>query len=401
MAKNITIKDATLAERLKLIDAQLDVINKDAGIKEGDQPIAFRADDSAAQGKLKTEYIQTPCMELNEQISGKPGIGGFPIGSATFITGRSDSGKTHLILETIGLQMAKDPNFIVLWIESEQSLVEDSLEMFHIDPQRFVLIYASARDGGEQILDRAESLLNTGAFKMFVINSLKALTPKSIIDKPVSEDTMAAHARMNSKFMAKFGPLFSGLHIAAVVVQHLASSMQPMSRDPFVMTGGEQIKYRNMLQLDLRKQSIGEGDPIGKEEGMKITVYVRKNHLNSTQYPYVKITYYVIYGQGIETKLALLQRGLDRGVLTKAGAYIKFVDKTTGEVLSWQGRQAFRNALSDPDLYAKIEAACGGLEEALTPEEIEEFETDEVTAETKPARKGRKKKAEEPADATE
>jgi hypothetical protein len=156
-----------------------------------------------------------------------------------------------------------------------------------------------------------------------------------------------------------------------------------------------------MLQLDLRKQSIGEGDPIGKEEGMKITVYVRKNHFNSTQYPYVKITYYVIYGQGIETKLALLQRGLDHGVLTKAGAYIKFIDKTTGEVLSWQGRQAFRNALSDPDLYAKIEAACGGLEEALTPEEIEEFETDEVTAETKPARKGRKKKAEEPADATE
>ena len=401
MAKSITIKDATLAERLKLIDAQLDVINKDAGIKEGDQPIAFRADDSAAQVKLKTEYIPTPCMELNEQISGKPGIGGFPIGSATIVTGKSDSGKTHLILETIGLQMAKDPHFIVLWIESEQSLVEDSLEMFHIDPQRFVLIYASARDGGEQILDRAESLLNTGAFKMFVINSLKALTPKSIIDKPVSEDTMAAHARMNSKFMAKFGPLFSGLHIAAVIVQHLASSMQTMSRDPLVMTGGEQIKYRNMLQLDLRKQSIGEGDPIGKEEGMKITVYVRKNHLNSTQYPYVKITYYVVYGQGIETKLALLQRGLDRGILTKAGAYIKFVDKTTGEVLSWQGRQAFRNALSDPDLYAKIEAACGGLEEELTPEEIEEFEKDEAMTGEKPAKKGRKKKSEETADAAE
>jgi hypothetical protein len=58
-------------------------------------------------------------------------------------------------------------------------------------------------------------------------------------------------------------------------------------------------------------------------------------------------------------------------VLTKAGAYIRFVDKETGEVLSWQGRQAFRNALSDPDLYAKIEAACGGLQEELTQEEID------------------------------
>ena len=399
MAKNITIKEPTLAERLKLIDASIDKIHEQSGIKEGDPPIVFRANNPAAQSRIKTEYIQTPCIELNEQISGKPGTGGFPIGSVTIVTGKSDSGKTHLILETIGQQMAKDPNFIVLWIESEQSLVQDSLDMFHIDPERFVLVYANARDGGEQILDRAEALLTTGAFKMFVINSLKALTPKSIVDKPVSEDTMAAHARMNSKFMAKFGPLFSSLHVAAVIVQHLASSMQAMSRDPFVMTGGEQIKYRNMLQLDLRKQAIGEGDPIGKEEGMKITVYIRKNHLNSTQFPYVKITYYVIYGQGIETKLALLQRGLDRGVLTKAGAYIKFIDKETGEVLSWQGKQAFRNALSDPDLYKKIEDACGGLEEELTEEEIETFEKED--AEEKLTRRSRKKKPEETADAAE
>ena len=165
-----------------------------------------------------------------------------------------------------------------------------------------------------------------------------------------------------------------------------------MSRDPCVMTGGEQLKYRNMLQLDLRKQTIQDVDPIGKEEGMKITAYIRKNHINSAQYPYSKITYYVIYGQGTETKLALLQRGLDRGILTKAGAYIKFVDTATGEVMSWQGKQAFRNAMSDPELYAKIEAACGGLREELTAEEIREFEGEET--EEKPVKKSRKKKGE-------
>ena len=267
--------------------------------------------------------------------------------------------------------------------------------MLHIDRQRFVMLTMGPQDGGEVVLDRAEALLNTGAFNMFVINSIKALTPKSIINKPISEDTMAVHARMNSKFCAKFIPLFAAKKIAAVVVQHLSTVIGSYG-DPFAMTGGQQLKYLSILQLDFRKQSVGDGDPIKREEGMKISVTVKKNHVNTSSFPYGKVTYYVIYGQGTETKLALLQKGLDNGVLTRAGAYIRFVDKETGEVLSWQGKQAFRNALSDPELYKKIEDACGGLNEELTQEEIAELEKEE--AEEAPVKKTRKKK-EDPSDA--
>ncbi len=327
-------------------------------------------------------------MELNEQISGKKGIGGFPIGMWTILSGMFDSGKTGLALETIGKQMAADPSFMALWIESENSVNEETLDLYHIDRQRTAIATMDAREGGEAVLDRAESLINTGSFDMIVINSLRALTPKAIINKPVSEDTMAIHARMNAKFFAKFTPLIAEMDMAGVIVQHLTTQIGTMSRDPLTLSGGQQIRYQNMLQLDLRKQSIGDGDPIGKEEGMKVMVYVRKNHISPSKFPYAKIVYYVIYGQGIETKLALLQRGLDLGVLTKSGAYIKFTDKETGEIMSWQGKQAFRNALSDPDLYKKIEDACGGLNEEITQEEVEELEQE------KPAKRGRKKKEE-------
>ena len=381
-------KNMALADKLKRAKQGIEAINKQTGAPP-DKPVAFFANEPIAKIKYTTRYIPTPCTELNEQISGEPGIGGFPIGSWTIVSGTYDSGKTGLTMETIGKQMAVDPDFVVLWVESEHSINNTTLALYKIDLQRIVILEMDAKEGGEAVLDRAEAMLNTGAFDMIVVNSLRALTPKAIINKPVSEDTMAIHARMNAKFFAKFSPLISDMGITGVVVQHLTTQIGTMSRDPLTLSGGQQIRYQNMLQLDLRKQSIGEGDPVSKEEGMKVVVYIRKNHINSAKFPYAKVTYYVIYGQGIETKLALLQRGLDKGVLTKAGAYIRFVDTETGEVMSWQGKQAFRNALSDPDLYKKIENACGGSQEELTQEEIAELEA----SEEKPKR-GRKKKEE-------
>ena len=384
----------TLAERLKAAKQMIETIKQEYG-ENGGRPIVYFADEPTAIESNTVRFIPTPCMELNEQISGKKNTGGFPIGSWTITSGNYDSGKTGLCLETIGKAMMADPDFVALWLESEHSINNETLALYKIDLKRIVILEMDAREGGEAVLDRAEAMLNTGAFQIFVINSLRALTPKAIINKPVSEDTMAIHARMNAKFFAKFTPLIADKNIAGVIVQHLTTQIGTMSKDPLTLSGGQQIKYQNMLQLDLRKQSIQDADPIGKEEGMKVMVYIRKNHINPSKFPYAKIVYYVIYGQGIETKLALLQKGLDQGVLTKAGAYIRFVDKETGEVMSWQGKQAFRNALSDPDLYKKIEDACGGLNEELTQEEIEELEKEE-TAE-KPKKRGRKK--EEPTDA--
>lgn len=392
MAKTKEKHDLTLAERFKLIRAQGDIINQQAG-----KVVMYFADSAEAIEKNTIKFIPTPCMELNEKISGKSGVGGFPIGSMTIITGQSDSGKTSLILESIGLQMSKDPDFIVLWVESENSLNNDILDMFHIDRSRFIILTITPEDGGEIVLDRAEALLNTGAFKMFVVNSLRALTPKSIVNKPISEDTMAVHAKMNSKFCAKFCPLFIDKQIAGVIVQHLTSTMATMSRDPFALAGGQQLKYLNLLQLDLRKQSITEADPITREEGMKICAYIRKNHINAKNFPYAKITYYVIYGEGTETKLALLQRGIDKGVLEKAGPYIRFIVPETGEKLQWLGKQAFRDALDDPNLYAMIENACGGLAQDLSDEEISELEKEDaaVEEEIKKVTRGKKKASEE------
>ena len=385
----------TLAEKKKRIATAVDQIN--ASVKNA---VAFIAGSPLAKQFINTDYIPTPCAELNEMISGKPNSGGFPKGKMTVVMGQPDSGKTGLILESIGKYMhsPEGAEATVLWIESEKSLDEAALtNMYHIDMERFVLLKTEANEGGEFVLDRAEALLNTGAFDIFVINSIKALTPKAIIEKSVSGDTIGVHARMNSKMCAKFEPLINDYNIAMIIVAHLTTNIGSYG-DPLVMSGGQAIRFHSALQLDLRQQSIQDADPIKKTEGMKVAVYVRKNHCNQTDFPYGKIIYYVIYGEGTETKLALLQRGLDNGTLRKAGAWIYFKESPDAEEVGWCGKQAFREALNDPELYKKVEAVVGGIQADLTEEEIATFvaaEKEDEAEAAKAAKKKTRKKADE------
>ena len=361
--------------------------------QEANDVVALIADSDTAKEFMNTEYIPTPSMELNEVISGQPGTGGFPKGKISIVMGQPDSGKTLSILESIGNYMnsAQGAEDTCLWIESERSLEESAFRMFHIPMDRFVVLKTEANEGGEAVLDRAEAMLNTGAFNIFVINSLKALTPKAIMGKPISEDTIGVHARMNSKMCAKFEPLINHYKVAMIIVAHLTTQIGSYGADPLTMSGGQAIRYHSALQLDFRKQSIQEADPIKKTEGMKIAVYVRKNHCNQTDFPYGKVVYYVIYGQGTETKLALLQKGLDNGTLRKAGAWIYFKESPEAEEIGWCGKQAFREALEDPKLYRKVERVVGGIQDELTQEEIEEFVAAEE--EDKSAKKKSRKKS--------
>lgn len=225
MAKKVEEKsNLSLAEKKKRIRAQIDKINAAAG-----QVVTGFLSDSEMSDVISNKFIPTPNDDLNEAIGG-----GWPIGKTTIVSGLSDSGKTSILLETIGQQMNKQGNedWCALWLESENSLdLEYMIQTFKIDPERFVIIKTSLKEGGEAALDQAESYLRTGAFSMFVINSMKALIPKTQLNKTISEDGVCLQARMNGKALAKYVPLIAQYDICFVIVQHLTTLIGSMSRD--------------------------------------------------------------------------------------------------------------------------------------------------------------------------
>lgn len=350
----------SLAERKKNLAKLIEGINQ-----QSKEVVCGFIDDPDIQKQINLEFIRTPNDNLNEAIGG-----GFPKGRLSIVTGLSDSGKTSLMLETVGLAMKESEDFVALWLESEQSLNYDyMINQFHIDPSRFLFIKMT-ESGGEEALDKCIAILKSKMVDMFVINSMRALVPKTEMNKSISEDTVATQARMNTKALKQIMSASYAGNIATVVIQHLSTLIGSMSRDPYAMGGGLLLKYGGLLMLDMRKQTVLDTDPINKEEGMKVMISVKKNHVTPRLYPYVKVPHFVIYGEGTEQILTVLDQALKQGVLRQTGAWIYWDEKD----LKWCGKQAFRQSMKEnPDTLQTLKNYIHGDIEVLSEEEMKEL----------------------------
>lgn len=283
--------------------------------------------------------------------------------------------------------MKKDPEFMAGWLESENSLSLKDLQMFGIDPERFFYLEITRKGAAEEALDAVESALLTGSLDMFVINSLKCLVPKEELEKSMGSMQVGLQARLNSKMMRKLTATVSEMNVAFVMIQHLTTQIGTLYGDPLTIGGGRAIIYGASVIADVRKLSISEGDPIKKEEGVKIGLTVRKNHVITDRFPYVKTEYYGLFGQGTEKYLELIQLAIASGILAKAGAFIKVPDANgdpeinpvTGEKMQWQGTAKFRQyCIEHEDFFEDLKAKVSGK---AVVENLSEDEVSEITAE--------------------
>ena len=152
--------------------------------------------------------------------------------------------------------MKNDPNFIAIWLESENSLEEGYIvDTFGIDPERFFYIEVEAKKPAEEILDILYNILSTGIADICVINSLKCLIPTKEREASLFDTTIALQARLNSRLVSKFTAMVAEYNTAFVLIQRLSTDIGSMSRDPLIVAGGLAIRYWSSLTLDLRKKN--------------------------------------------------------------------------------------------------------------------------------------------------
>lgn len=357
------VTDAERKKRIELVMANLR--------KKDDSIVIGKLSDPEVQEQLNIEFIPTPSINFNSATGG-----GLPKGNVSIIAGPEDSGKTSIVLETIGKMHRENPEgHFALWLESEASLSLDYMvNQFGIDPERFFFIQFDRNHSAEQCLDQAEALLQTGVIDLFCINTLKALVPESEMNKSMEQVNVGAAARMNSRAMGKFVPLIKQYKTAMVLVQHLTTNIGGFSMygDNLILAGGRSIRTASMLTIKMQKASILDTDPIGKEDGIKINCTVLKNHCIPRRFPYCKFTYYAIFGEGIEQILSTLDELIDLGIIHKAGAWLQQLDSETGEIIDkWNGRNAFREDMKlNPNKLEKLKSFVSGSYDTLTEEEV-------------------------------
>lgn len=169
---------------------------------------------------------------------------------------------------------------------------------------------------------------------------------------------------------------------------------------PLVLAGGRAIRYSSMLTLDIRKRSIQEADPVSRDEGMKIGVTINKNHCRQDRMPYLKTEYFVVYGQGTERSIEIIELAEKCGILTKKGSWYREYSgeyDTKGNPLerilengtkaAWNGMKNTRAyILSHPEyfdyLVNKVENFGQIDVETLSEEEIKKLEEEHKLEET-------------------
>lgn len=373
MASIVLEEKAPLKERLKTLDSISSQMNK----KFGKVVMGRIGDNPEIMERLKIKFIPTPSLELNEATGG-----GFPRRRCSIITGKEDSGKTSLVLETIAKNQKEDPNFVAGWLETENSLEEDYIiNTFGIDPERFFLIPMDTTVGAEKTLDIVQSIIAAGSLDLFCINSLRCLVPSKDMENAMEDVSVATAARLNSKMTKRLNAIVAQNDIAFILIGHLSTSIGSMSRDNLELSGGLAIRYWSQLTLDLRRNAIMAGDPIGQEEGVKVAVKIKKNHCIPSRFPYARVIYYAIFGEGIEQYLSALDLGEKAGIIQKGGAWIYWRegDKELGK---FNGKAAYREYMKEhPDVFQKFLAHIKG--EGIEVEKLSEDEVKEIQSEEK------------------
>jgi recombination protein RecA len=316
---------------------------------------------------MECEAISTGSIGLDYAL----GIGGLPKGRVVEVYGPESSGKTTLCLEVIA-QAHKNPNSYCAIVDAEHAIDTGYAAALGVDLNRLEI---SQPNNGEEALDVAETLIQTGAFDIVVIDSVAALVPKAEVDRDMGEPTMGAHARLMSSALRKLTPVVAKSNSILIFINQLRDKIGVMFGSPETTTGGNALKFYASVRLDIRRSvttanSLYSKDNKDEKIGNQVTVKVIKNKLAP---PFKKCEFDVYYGEGIDKLGEIFKYGIDNEIITKNGTFFSYGGTSLG-----QGKEKVLAFLRDnPELAEEIkEKVIHSFTVVLTTEINEEVQDD-------------------------
>src|SRR6059036_2499671 len=321
----------TAKEKIKALDLALQQIEK----QFGKGAIMKLGEESARVG---VEVISTGSLGLDLAT----GVGGVPRGRIVEIYGPESSGKTTLALTIIANAQRAGGNAV--FIDAEHALDAAYAQKLGVD---ITNLHVAQPDTGEEALEIADHLVRSGAVDVVVIDSVAALVPRAEIEGEMGDSHVGLQARLMSQALRKLTGTISKSRTCVIFINQIRMQIGVTFGNPETTAGGRALKFYASVRLDIRRiASLKEAERV---IGNRTRVKVVKNKVAA---PFGDAEFDILYNEGISREGELLDVGVDKGVVQKAGTWLSFGEERIG-----QGRENARLFLKEhADVRAQLEA---------------------------------------------
>jgi recombination protein RecA len=320
--------EKALAERGRAVDAAILSIEKQFGtgsiMKLG------------AVTRQQVDFIPTGSIALDLAL----GVGGIPRGRITEVFGPESSGKTTLCQHVIA--EAQRAGGVAAFNDVEHALDPGYARACGVNVDELLV---SQPDTGEQALEITETLIRSGGIDVVVVDSVAALVPRAEIEGEMGDSHVGLQARLMSQALRKLAGTLNRTDTICIFTNQLREKIGVMFGSPETTPGGRALKFYASVRLDIRRiETLKDGvEAIGN----RVRVKVAKNKVAP---PFKQAEFDIMYGEGISWEGTVLEAGLERKVVQKAGSYFSFGDERLG-----QGRHNAAAFLKEhPDVVQQI-----------------------------------------------
>jgi recombination protein RecA len=257
------------------------------------------------------------------------------------IYGPESSGKTTVALHAIAQIQKRGET--AAFIDAEHALDPDWAKILGVDLDNLLI---SQPDTGEQALEIAETLIRSGGVDLVVIDSVAALVPRSEIEGEMGDASVGVQARLMSQALRKLTGVLAKSKTTVIFTNQLRQKIGVMFGNPETTPGGLALKFYASIRIDVRRiQVLKKGDQV-------IGTLTRAKIIKNKVAPPFKEAELTITSAGIDKLASIVDLAVKSNIFSKAGAYIKYKDKTLG-----QGMEETKEALlSNSKLYEEIKA---------------------------------------------
>ena len=249
------------------------------------------------------------------------GIGGLPKGRIVEIYGPESSGKTTLALHAIA--EAQKIGGTCAFIDAEHALDPVYAKKLGVDSDNMLI---SQPDNGEQALEIADTLVNSSAIDILVVDSVAALVPRAELEGDMGDSHMGLHARLMSQALRKLTGSISKTNAMVIFINQIRQKIGVMFGNPETTTGGNALKFYASIRMDIRR--IGAIKDREKIVGNQTRVKIVKNKLSP---PFKTVEFDVMYGEGISKTGEILDLAVDKGLVEKSGAWYSYNNQRIGQ----------------------------------------------------------------------